>query len=103
MPALAKKRAMPSGFMMNGPIPPAGSSSALKSGTSTLPQFFPFHASSVRRGSNGFPATSHEARLYITRRLAGHAQAQPSVLPMPVGSLLSRRAIMLPVGPQAPM
>src|SRR2546427_9194673 len=29
--SLAKKRAMPSGFMMNGPMPPAGSSSALKS------------------------------------------------------------------------
>ena len=45
---------------------------------------------------------SQDARLYSTRRLAGQDQAQLSVWPMPVGSELSRRAIRLPVGPQAP-
>ncbi|CNT86801.1 Uncharacterised protein [Salmonella enterica subsp. enterica serovar Bovismorbificans] len=36
------------------------------------------------------------------RRLSGHAHAQPSVLPRPDGSALSRRAIMLPSGVQLP-
>src|SRR5215470_13325732 len=57
---------------------------------------------SLRAGLKGFPPGSQEARLYITRRLAGHAKAQLRVWPIPVGSELSRRAMRLPVGPQAP-
>src|ERR1700730_1959810 len=38
----------------------------------------------------------------MTRRFAGQAKAQLTVLPIPVGSELSRRAMRLPVGPQAP-
>src|SRR6267378_15674 len=102
MPARAKKRATPSGFMMNGPMPPAGFSSALKSGTSAPPQAVPFQAINLRFGLYGLPAGSQDARLYSTRRLAGQDQAQLSVWPMPVGSELSRRAIRLPVGPHAP-
>ncbi|MNV51124.1 hypothetical protein D3C71_1431630 [compost metagenome] len=102
MPARAKKRATPSGFMMNGPMPPAGFSSPLKSGMSAPAQILPFQPINLRRGSKGLPATSQDARLYRMRRLAGHAQAQFRVWPMPVGSLLSRRAIRLPPGPQAP-
>src|SRR5471032_1463696 len=71
--------------MMNGPMPFSGGSSTLKSGTSAPPQVVPFHATSLRVGSHGLPCKSQEARLYSTRRLAGHAQAQFSVLPMPVG------------------
>src|SRR5215467_14617994 len=56
----------------------------------------PFHEISLRDGSNGLPFRSHEARLYSTRRFTGHAHAQPSVWPMPVGSALSRRPIWLP-------
>src|SRR5271167_1303148 len=88
--------------MMNGPMPFAGSSSALKSGTSAPAQALPFQPISLREGSKGLPATSHEARLYITRRLAGHDQAQLRVWPMPVGSELSRLAMRLPAGDQAP-
>src|SRR6202011_5223289 len=43
-----------------------------------------------------------DARLYMTRRLAGQAKAQLMVWPIPLGSELSRRAIRLPVGPHAP-
>src|SRR5476649_2280171 len=89
--------------MMNGPMPFSGGSSTLKSGTSAPPQVVPFHATSLRVGSHGLPCKSQEARLYSTRRLAGHAQAQFSVLPMPVGSLLSRRPIWLPAGVQQPV
>src|SRR3982751_330666 len=99
---LAKKRATPSEFMMNGFMPFAGSSSSLKSGTSAPLQAVPFQATSLRAGFHGLPVGSHEARLYITRRFAGHDQAQFSVWPMPVGSELSRRAMRLPVGPQQP-
>src|SRR3984893_4536334 len=102
MPARAKKRATPSGFMINGPMPPAGFSSALKSATSAPPQAVPFHAINLRFGLYGLPAGSQDARLYSTGRLAGQAQAQLSVWPIPVGSELSRRAIKFPVGPQAP-
>src|SRR4051812_43916874 len=88
--------------MMNGFMPPAGSSSSLKSGTSGPLQVVPFQLTSLRVGSNGLPLVSAEARLYSTRRLAGQAQAQFSVLPMPVGSLLSRRPIWLPAWVQEP-
>src|ERR1700716_4365402 len=57
---------------------------------------------SLRCGLNGLPLGSQDARLYITRRFAGHDQPQPRVCPIPVGSELSRRAIRLPAGPQAP-
>src|SRR3546814_630391 len=53
-------------------------------------------------GSTGGRAGWQEGRLCITRRLAGHAQAQPRVLPSPVGAELSRRANWLPAGPHAP-
>src|SRR5258708_15174197 len=102
MPGRAKNRATPLGFMMNGPMPPDGFSSALKSGTSAPPQALPFHSINLRFGLYGLPAGSQEARLYSTRRFAGQAQAQLSVWPMPVGSELSRRAIKLPAGPHAP-
>src|ERR1700751_2326690 len=95
----AKNRATPSGFMMNGPMPPAGFSSALKSGTSAPPQALPFQAITLRRGSYGLPVKSQDAGLYKMRRLAGHDQAQLSVCPIPVGSELSLRAIRLPLGP----
>src|SRR5207248_1547168 len=100
--ALAKKRPTPSAFMMNGPIPSEGSSSTLKSGMSEPVQAEPFQAISLRPGLNGLPLGSQEARLYITRRLAGHDHAQLTVWPIPVGSELSRRAIRLPAGPHAP-
>src|ERR1700761_8120343 len=102
MPSREKKRATPSGFMMNGFMPFSGGSSTLKSGTSAPDHVLPFHAISLRVGSNGLPLTSHDARLYSTRRFAGHAQAQFSVLPMPVGSELSRRPIWLPAWVHAP-
>ena len=63
MPSRAKNRATPSGFMMKGLIPPAGSSSALKSGTSAPVQAVPFHHTSGRFGSEGLPDGSAEARL----------------------------------------
>src|SRR4249920_1447644 len=100
---MAKKRATPSGFMMNGPTPSSGGVSGLMSGTSTPAHFCPFHAISLRLGSQGLPDGSQEARLYRIRRLAGHANAQPNVLPRPLGSELSRRAIMLPLLLQAPL
>jgi hypothetical protein len=96
MPSRAKKRATPSGFMMKGLMPLSGGSSTLKSGMSEPVHARPFHATSFLDGSNGLPFTSHDARLYSTRRFAGHAHAQPSVWPMPVGSELSRRPIWLP-------
>src|ERR1017187_4814791 len=102
MLARAKKRATPSGFMMNGPMPPAGFSPAGKSGTSAPPHALPFQPTSLRFGLYGLPAGSQDARLYRTRRFAGQAHAQLSVCPIPVGSELSRRAIRLPVGPHAP-
>ncbi|MCY1503765.1 hypothetical protein D9M68_379050 [compost metagenome] len=61
---MAKKRATPSGFMMNGVIPASGGESALKSGTSVPAQALPFHH--TRRffsGSQGLPLGSAEARL----------------------------------------
>src|ERR1044072_5432996 len=82
--------------MMNGFMPFSGGSSALKSGMSAPLHVLPFHAISLRVGSNGLPLTSHEARVYRIRRLAAHAHARFSVLPMPVGSALSRRPIWLP-------
>src|SRR5208282_2219265 len=98
----ANNRATPSGFMMKGFMPPAGSSATGKSGTSAPPQALPFQPINLRFGSYGLPLGSQEARLYRTRRFAGQDQAQLSVWPIPVGSELSRLAIRLPVGPHAP-
>ena len=83
-------------------MPFSGGSSTLKSGMSAPVHALPFHAISLRVGSNGLPLTSHEARLYRMRRFAGHAHAQFSVWPMPVGSELSRRPIWLPACVHAP-
>src|SRR5579863_1409612 len=102
MPPRAKNRATPSGFMMKGPMPPAGFSSTLKSGTSGPLHAAPFQLMSLRAGLYGLPLGSQDALLYSTRRLAGHDQAQFKVCPMPLGSELSRRAMRLPVGPQEP-
>src|SRR5262245_10344433 len=87
---------------MNGPTPSAGAASGLMSGTSTPAHFWPFQAMSLRLESQGLPEASHDARLYRIRRLAGHANAHPRVLPRPLGSELSRRAIMLPLLLHAP-
>src|SRR5579864_3789627 len=88
--------------MMKGPIPWVGSSSALKSATSAPTQAVPFQDVSLRPGLNGLPHVSQDARLYSTRRLAGHEKAQLRVWPIPVGSELTRRAMRLPPGPHAP-
>src|SRR5206468_6207730 len=99
----AKKRPTPSEFMMNGFMPSAGAESALKSGTSAPAHLTPSQPISLRFGSHGLPDGSHEARLYWMRRLAGHEKAQPVVLPNPLGSELSRRAIILPFSVQQPV
>ena len=60
----AKKRAVPSGVMMNGLMPSSGGESSLKSGTSVPAQRVPFHH--TRRfftGSQGWPSGRAEARL----------------------------------------
>ena len=59
----AKKRATPSGFIMNGPMPSAGSEVAAKSGTSTPVQRSPFQLTTRRAGSQALPSGSAEARL----------------------------------------
>src|SRR2546428_5141734 len=88
--------------MMNGFMPSEGAESALKSGTSAPAHLTPSQPISLRFGSHGLPDGSHEARLYWMRRLDGHAYAQLSVLPNPLGSELSRRAMRLPFSDQAP-
>ena len=63
---------------MNGPMWSLGGESTLKSGTS-LPTHFccaSFHQICLRSGSQGLPSRSQEARLYRTRRFAGHDHAQ---------------------------
>src|SRR5512139_3073336 len=90
--------------MMKGFIPSSGAESILKSGTSA-PAHLPAPASQamiLRVGSYGLPEGSQDARLYRMRRLAGQEKAQFRVWPMPKGSELSRRAIMLPFSVQAP-
>lgn len=54
---------MPSGFMMKGDMPSSGFESILKSGTSCPTHFAPFHQTSLRFLSHGFPDGSQEARL----------------------------------------
>ncbi len=52
--------------------------SGLKSGTSFPTQLCAasFHQTCLRVGSQGLPEGSHDARLYKTRRFAGHDHAQ---------------------------
>ena len=76
-------------------IASAGFESVLKSGTS-LPTHRPvasFHHTCGRSGSHGLPDRSHDARLYCTRRFAGHDHAQFGYTPRPDGSSVSRRAV----------
>src|SRR5882762_4609730 len=65
------------------------------SGTSPT-HFSPFQTMPGRVGSHGFPSLSAEARLYMTRRLAGHANAHSWNMPSPIGSALLRRAARFP-------
>src|SRR5205814_4305685 len=90
--------------MMNGPMWFAGFESALKSGTS-LPTHFcvaSLHHTCRREASHGFPSRSNEARLYSTRRFAGHDHAQFWCTPIPDGSLASRRAVRYPASVKDP-
>src|SRR5690242_18656068 len=89
--------------MMKGPMPSSGGECASMSGTSTPRHVPSFQATTERLGSHGLPDGSHEARLYKMRRLDGHANAQPGVHPSPLGSELSRRAIMFPLLVHAPL
>src|SRR5579862_4388256 len=87
-------RPTPSGIMMNGPMWSLGCESGLKSGTSTPVQICAasFQETCLRAGSQGLPETSHDARLYSTRRFAGHDHAQFGYTPRPDGSSVPRRA-----------
>src|SRR5215469_16141857 len=86
--------------MMNAPSCPGGLST-LKSGTSPT-HFSPFHWMPARFGSHGFPAASAEARLYMTRRLAGQLNAHWWNIPSPSGSALFRRAELFPASVKTP-
>ena len=88
--------------MINAPAPELGDNVPVKSATSLPSQFVPFHLINTRFGSHGLPFSSAEARLYNTRRFIGHAHAQPAWIPLPDGSLGSRRAIRLPCSVQEP-
>src|SRR5665647_1488943 len=101
---MAKNRATPSGFMMNGFIPSSGAESGLKSGMSEPVHFFAAASQPItlRFASYGLPVRSQDARLYKMRRFAGQAYAQLSVCPRPNGSELSHRAIRLPFSDQLP-
>src|SRR5947208_2718477 len=86
---------MPSGFMMNGPMWSFGAESTLKSGTS-CPAHLPldsFHHTCRRSGSQGFPAGSQDARLYMTRRVAGRGDC--NVLPLQPARRVHERAVLL--------
>src|SRR5262245_31233001 len=103
-PSGTKKRATPSGFMMNGPIWSLGSESALKSGTS-FPAHLPVAAlnqTCLRLGSHGLPSTLQEARLYMTRRFIGHDQPHWGWMPSPEGSSALRRCWLEPASGQEP-
>src|ERR1700733_1135258 len=97
-------RPTPSAFMMNGPMWSLGGESALKSGTSLPTHFFcaSLHQICGREASQGLPETSHDARLYITRRFIGHDHPQFGWAPRPEGSELSRRCISAPASVQEP-
>src|SRR5207302_1296014 len=82
----------------------AGFESALNSVTS-LPTHFcvgSLHHTCRREASHGLPSRSHDARLYRTRRFAGHDQAQFWCTPIPDGSLGSLRAVKLPASVYPP-
>src|SRR6185369_9101239 len=65
--------------------------------------FSPFHLMPTRVGSQGFPSASADARLYMTRRLAGHEKPQLWYIPRPLGSSTGlRRAAMLPASVKTP-
>src|SRR5258708_38936498 len=86
--------------MMNAPNWPGGELGAM-SGTSPT-QALPFQAMPGRVGSHGLPSASAEARLYMMRRFAGHANAQSGDKPRPVGSSVPLRAALLPAWGNAP-
>ena len=71
----AKRRPTPSPVMMKLPLPSDGGEVVGKSGMSPT-QAVPFQRMPGRVGSQGWPLASAEARLYMTRRLSGHDQAQ---------------------------
>ncbi len=78
--------------MMNAPNSPGGASGFM-SGTSPT-HFSPFHLMPARVGSQGLPSASAEARLYMTRRLAGQEKAQLWYMPSPVGSSVGAAAAL---------
>ena len=86
--------------MMNAPNSP-GLESGLMSGTSPT-HLSPFHLIPAREGSQGLPSLSAEARLYMTRRFAGHEKAQLWNMPRPSGSAGERRWVLFPASVNAP-
>src|ERR1041384_1540448 len=56
----------------------------------------------TRLGSQGAPLASADARLYMTRRLAGHEKPQLWNMPSPVGSAVLRRWVLLPASVKQP-
>src|SRR5262245_17225432 len=102
MSARVHSRATPSSHMMNGFITPGLPVGAM-SGTSNPVHRSPFHSISLRDGSQGLPVGSADARLYMMRRLAGQENDQFGNKPVSPGSLLSRRAIMLPASVKQPV
>src|SRR5581483_3659461 len=90
--------------MMKGPMCSDGGESGLKSGTSTPAQrcCASLHQTCGRSPSQGLPAASQDARLYSTRRLAGHDHPQFGNTPRPEGSSVPRRCIWGPASVQEP-
>src|ERR1044072_510442 len=86
--------------MMNAPNVPGGASGFM-SGTSPT-HALPFHLIPTRVGSHGLPFASADARLYMTRLLAGHEKPQLWNMPRPVGSALLRRWALLPASLETP-
>src|SRR5262245_58318429 len=88
--------------MMNGPTCWSGCASGRMSGMSAPVHFVPSQCRYRRVESQGFPAGSAEARLYMIRRFAGQDTPQFGYTPRPVGSDVSRRAVRLPAGDHMP-
>src|SRR5262245_21830105 len=86
--------------MMKAPNSPGGES-GLMSGTSPT-HFSPFQTMPRRFGSQGFPSASADARLYMTRRFAGHENPQLWNMPRPLGSAVERRWALLPASVYTP-
>ena len=61
-----------------------------------------FHQTCLRVGSQGLPSRSQEARLYRTRRFAGHDHPQFWWIPRPDGSSGLRRCVAEPASGQEP-